>query len=166
MAYVSPVTADNQELRQCLAHFFPLYSYASLANQSRMRSVSKSTQNHWVSSLNYWVHLDFYTSVWFGDEGAQRTGRRPRDDYTVSIWTTLDRLDKSAEGSWRASNLLPSRVSNAQIMFIAADVPRTIQPQDLMWTLLYAYSDLYMNRNVTVCVILDIIFLSFNGTTM
>ncbi|KIM86130.1 hypothetical protein PILCRDRAFT_816668 [Piloderma croceum F 1598] len=39
MAYVSPVTADNQELRQCLSHFFPLYSYASLANQSRMRSI-------------------------------------------------------------------------------------------------------------------------------
>jgi condensin complex subunit 3 len=40
MAYVSPVTADNQELRQCLSCFFPIYCYASSENQSRMRSVS------------------------------------------------------------------------------------------------------------------------------
>lgn len=39
MAYVSPVTANNQELRQCLSYFFPAYSYSSAANQRRMQSV-------------------------------------------------------------------------------------------------------------------------------
>lgn len=39
MAYVSPLTADNQELRQCLSYFLPIYSYSSAANQRRMQSV-------------------------------------------------------------------------------------------------------------------------------
>lgn len=37
--YVSPVNADNQELRQCLSYFFPVYSYASATNQNRVRLV-------------------------------------------------------------------------------------------------------------------------------
>ena len=39
MAYLSPHTADNQELRQCLTFFFPVYSYSSSANQRCMREV-------------------------------------------------------------------------------------------------------------------------------
>ncbi|KII87912.1 hypothetical protein PLICRDRAFT_112070 [Plicaturopsis crispa FD-325 SS-3] len=37
MAYVSPATADNLELRQCLSYFFPVYCYSSPLNQSRMQ---------------------------------------------------------------------------------------------------------------------------------
>lgn len=40
LAYVSPVTADNHELRQCLAYFLPVYCYSSSANRHRMQSVS------------------------------------------------------------------------------------------------------------------------------
>lgn len=40
MAYVSPMTADNHELRQCLAYFLPVYCYSSAQNQDRMRCVS------------------------------------------------------------------------------------------------------------------------------
>ncbi|TFY58884.1 hypothetical protein EVJ58_g6127 [Rhodofomes roseus] len=40
MAYVSPTTADNQELRQCLSYFLPVYCYSSAANQRRMQSVA------------------------------------------------------------------------------------------------------------------------------
>ncbi len=40
LAYVSPDTANNQELRQCLSYFLPVYSYSSAANQDRMRRVS------------------------------------------------------------------------------------------------------------------------------
>jgi condensin complex subunit 3 len=40
MAYVSPMTAANQELRQCLAYFLPVYCYSSAQNQDRMRVVS------------------------------------------------------------------------------------------------------------------------------
>lgn len=39
-AYVNPNTEDNQELRQCLAYFFPVYCYSASANQKKMRSVS------------------------------------------------------------------------------------------------------------------------------
>ncbi|KAH8108765.1 nuclear condensing complex subunit [Phellopilus nigrolimitatus] len=39
LAYVSPVSAENQELRQCLAYFLPVYCYSSPANQSRMQAI-------------------------------------------------------------------------------------------------------------------------------
>ena len=40
LVYISPETASNQELRQCLSYFFPVYAYSSAANQDRMRRVS------------------------------------------------------------------------------------------------------------------------------
>lgn len=42
VAYLSPDTAENQELRQCLAYFFPVYCYSSSVNQNRMRQVRGS----------------------------------------------------------------------------------------------------------------------------
>ncbi|KAF8635423.1 hypothetical protein AX15_000413 [Amanita polypyramis BW_CC] len=39
LSYVNFETRDNQELRQCLSYFFPVYCYSSLANQSRMQSI-------------------------------------------------------------------------------------------------------------------------------
>jgi condensin complex subunit 3 len=39
VAYLSPDTADNQELRQCLSYFFPVYCYSSSVNQRRMEQV-------------------------------------------------------------------------------------------------------------------------------
>jgi len=38
-AYLSPLTADNQELRQCLSFFFPMYGCSSFENQKRMCNV-------------------------------------------------------------------------------------------------------------------------------
>ncbi|KAF4618520.1 hypothetical protein D9613_009993 [Agrocybe pediades] len=43
LLYISPTTTDNQELRQCLAYFFPVYSYSSPANQNRMQSIFMPT---------------------------------------------------------------------------------------------------------------------------
>ena len=37
LVYVSPNTANNQELRQCLSYFFPGYCYSSTVNQRRMQ---------------------------------------------------------------------------------------------------------------------------------
>ncbi|KAH9887359.1 nuclear condensing complex subunit, partial [Cubamyces lactineus] len=37
LVFISPETAGNQELRQCLVVLFPVYSYSSAANQQRMR---------------------------------------------------------------------------------------------------------------------------------
>ncbi|CAL1698734.1 unnamed protein product [Somion occarium] len=39
IAYISPETADNLELRQCLSYFFPVYCYSSAANQRRMQKI-------------------------------------------------------------------------------------------------------------------------------
>ncbi|TRM63723.1 nuclear condensing complex subunit [Schizophyllum amplum] len=39
MAYVSPATAGNYEVRQCLSYFFPVYCYSSAENQLRMQKV-------------------------------------------------------------------------------------------------------------------------------
>ncbi|KAG1728449.1 nuclear condensing complex subunit [Suillus lakei] len=36
-AYLAPDTIDNQEVRQCLAYFFPVYCYSSTVNQRRMQ---------------------------------------------------------------------------------------------------------------------------------
>ncbi|THH04391.1 hypothetical protein EW145_g5552 [Phellinidium pouzarii] len=39
VAYMSPETADNQEVRQCLSYFFPVYCYSSSTNQRRMQEI-------------------------------------------------------------------------------------------------------------------------------
>ncbi|KAG1861260.1 nuclear condensing complex subunit [Suillus subluteus] len=36
-AYLAPDTIDNQEVRQCLAYFFPVYCYSSPVNQRKMQ---------------------------------------------------------------------------------------------------------------------------------
>ncbi|KIM46792.1 hypothetical protein M413DRAFT_23143 [Hebeloma cylindrosporum] len=48
LMYISPTTVDNQELRQCLSYFFPVYSYSSPANQDRMQSIFIPTFDHAV----------------------------------------------------------------------------------------------------------------------
>ncbi|KAL6308311.1 nuclear condensing complex subunit [Sparassis latifolia] len=39
LIYISPETLPNQELRQCLSYFFPVYSYSSPTNQRRMQKI-------------------------------------------------------------------------------------------------------------------------------
>lgn len=41
-AFLSPLTINNQELRQALSLFFRMYSYSSSENQRRMREVTNS----------------------------------------------------------------------------------------------------------------------------
>ncbi|KAJ9103123.1 hypothetical protein QFC21_002545 [Naganishia friedmannii] len=43
LLYLTPETADNLPLRQCLSYFFPVYCYSSVLNQQRMRSVIVDT---------------------------------------------------------------------------------------------------------------------------
>ncbi|KAI6131286.1 nuclear condensing complex subunit [Pisolithus croceorrhizus] len=40
VAYLSPDTADNQELRQCLSYFFPVFCYSSSVNQRQMMQIT------------------------------------------------------------------------------------------------------------------------------
>lgn len=42
MAFVSPVTSDNQALRQCLSYFFPAYCYSSQGNQFQLQAVGQN----------------------------------------------------------------------------------------------------------------------------
>ncbi|KXN87323.1 Condensin complex subunit 3 [Leucoagaricus sp. SymC.cos] len=39
LAFLSPATSGNQELRQCLIGFFPVYSYSSVENQNKMMGI-------------------------------------------------------------------------------------------------------------------------------
>ncbi|KZO96900.1 putative mitotic chromosome condensation-related protein [Calocera viscosa TUFC12733] len=39
LMYLSPETADNQALRQCLSYFFPVYCYSSSHNQRKMQHI-------------------------------------------------------------------------------------------------------------------------------
>ncbi|KAJ7701145.1 nuclear condensing complex subunit [Mycena rosella] len=43
LAYISPHTAGNAPVRQCLAYFFPVYCYSAAANQARVREVFVET---------------------------------------------------------------------------------------------------------------------------
>ncbi|KDN38868.1 ARM repeat-containing protein [Tilletiaria anomala UBC 951] len=52
LVYMSPETADNQELRQCLSYFLPAYCYSSPINQRRLQRV-------WLDTLT--VLSDVYT---------------------------------------------------------------------------------------------------------
>jgi hypothetical protein len=55
VSYLSPDTADNQELRQCLAYFFPVYCYSSPINQRRMHKV--------LAALGYLATYPLITSL-------------------------------------------------------------------------------------------------------
>ncbi|KAJ6514182.1 nuclear condensing complex subunit [Mycena vitilis] len=39
LAYISPYTAGNAELRQCLSYFFSVYCYSSAENQGRLQAI-------------------------------------------------------------------------------------------------------------------------------
>jgi condensin complex subunit 3 len=41
LIYLSPDTAENQELRQCLSYFFPAYTYSSPTHQRLMQKVRR-----------------------------------------------------------------------------------------------------------------------------
>lgn len=55
-AYMSPHTADNQGVRQCLSYFFPVYSYTSPTNQRQMQKVLHLT----VFFLTPWLSLQIF----------------------------------------------------------------------------------------------------------
>ncbi|KAL4248656.1 CND3 (condensin subunit 3) family protein [Abortiporus biennis] len=54
LAYMSPQTVHNQELRQCLSYFFPVYSYSSGENQKRMQAMFISIFNQLRTVYQEW----------------------------------------------------------------------------------------------------------------
>ncbi|EPS93226.1 hypothetical protein FOMPIDRAFT_1056181 [Fomitopsis schrenkii] len=54
LVYVSPETADNQELRQCLAYFFPVYCYSNPLNQRRMQQIFVPLFEQLAGALREW----------------------------------------------------------------------------------------------------------------
>ncbi|KAL1941783.1 hypothetical protein VTO73DRAFT_6783 [Trametes versicolor] len=54
LVFISPETASNQELRQCLSYFFPVYSYSSPANQQRMRKIFVPLYERLTKAFHDW----------------------------------------------------------------------------------------------------------------
>ncbi|KAI6000302.1 nuclear condensing complex subunit [Pisolithus orientalis] len=50
VAYLSPDTVDNQELRQCLSYFFPVFCCSSSVNQRQMMQVRSDSFAHGFSA--------------------------------------------------------------------------------------------------------------------
>ncbi|KAI0777818.1 nuclear condensing complex subunit [Trametes elegans] len=54
LVFISPETAGNQELRQCLSYFFPVYAYSSAANQQRMRKIFVPMYERLTKAYHEW----------------------------------------------------------------------------------------------------------------
>lgn len=61
LIYVSPDTAHNQELRQCLSYFFPVYCYSAVVNQRIMQRVSFAAL---LATLNTLIVLQAFISLY------------------------------------------------------------------------------------------------------
>ncbi|OSD02561.1 hypothetical protein PYCCODRAFT_320509 [Trametes coccinea BRFM310] len=74
LVFISPETATNQELRQCLSYFFPVYSYSSAANQQRMRKVHHLTLRYTSFSVTSQIFIPLFERLtkayhdWDGEE--------------------------------------------------------------------------------------------------
>lgn len=71
LIYLSPDTAENQELRQSLSYFFPAYSYSSPAHQRLLQKVCGSCG---VPSLSPYdiAQLGLLSCVRSIEQGVQR----------------------------------------------------------------------------------------------
>ncbi|PCH39141.1 hypothetical protein WOLCODRAFT_110578 [Wolfiporia cocos MD-104 SS10] len=54
LVYISPETSSNQELRQCLSYFFPVYCYSSPVNQRRMQKIFVPLYEHLTNIFQEW----------------------------------------------------------------------------------------------------------------
>ncbi|EMD37496.1 hypothetical protein CERSUDRAFT_154154 [Gelatoporia subvermispora B] len=54
IVFISPETAENQELRQCLSYFLPVYCYSSAINQRRMQKIFVFLFEHWRTVYKQW----------------------------------------------------------------------------------------------------------------
>ncbi|GAA96442.1 uncharacterized protein L969DRAFT_62163 [Mixia osmundae IAM 14324] len=86
LIYFAPETADNQELRQCLAYFFPVYCYSSSHNQRAMQEIFVST-------------LDILTAT-FEEIGPEEDMVAPLQiGLHLLEWTNPERLIESASNA-------------------------------------------------------------------
>ena len=102
--YISPSTSENQQLRQCLSYFFPVYSYSSSANQNRVQSV-RNPQWRFSACLQliFSRFSDLHVDLWPCSSHARRSRWRPRNDHSSPIRTTHGGLDEPPESSWSVS---------------------------------------------------------------
>ncbi|KAF7365576.1 hypothetical protein MVEN_00431000 [Mycena venus] len=110
LAYVSPFTAGNAELRQCLAYFFGMYCYASADNQSRVRQVfmpafDEVTRMHdelgedqtMVTPQQFGLLVVDWTDARKAAETAAKSARRVHADLAVDILVALYDSDRRSE---------------------------------------------------------------------
>lgn len=87
LAYVSPYTTGNAELRQCLSYFFSVYFYATAANQGRLRSVCRLLGfAGWRVYSSHCDRKDLHARVRRDDAHARRAGRGPDDGQPAAVW--------------------------------------------------------------------------------
>jgi hypothetical protein len=100
LIYLSPDTAENQELRQSLSYFFPAYSYSSPAHQHLMQKVGGPCGAPFSSPYDI-VQLGLLTRVRSTEQGVQRIRRRSRDGLARTSVRDVYGLDRSAKGHVR-----------------------------------------------------------------
>ncbi|KAL1732156.1 nuclear condensing complex subunit [Schizophyllum commune] len=121
MAYVSPATAGNLELRQCLSYFFPVYCYSSAENQLRMQKVFNMAFNLMARAYEELEgEQDMVTPQQFGMlfvhwtdpeqlmEGAiqHTTSKNPHVELALDIIMTLYDSERSEEDHKALAQLL------------------------------------------------------------
>ncbi|KAK7023043.1 nuclear condensing complex subunit [Favolaschia claudopus] len=110
LAYVSPFTANNAELRQCLSYFFSVYCYSSADNQSRLRTIFMSafdevTRMHdeleddqtMISPQQFGLLVVDWTDSRKAAETATQASRRIHAELAVDILVALYDSDRRSE---------------------------------------------------------------------
>ncbi|KAI5887283.1 uncharacterized protein SCHCODRAFT_060997 [Schizophyllum commune H4-8] len=118
MAYVSPATAGNLELRQCLSYFFPVYCYSSAENQLRMQKVFNMAFN---------LIARAYEEL----EGEQDMVTPQQFGMLFVHWTDPEQLMEGYVASLRLSGVRLTIVSCAVLFNIRRPRTRTLS---LRWT--------------------------------
>ena len=96
MAYVSPRTSGNQELRQCLSYFLPVYCYSSSANQTRLRKVCLQHISMFSSGWELMIYVDVYVIIWVIHRRAGYWGLSG-NDRNITLRLVTGGLDRPTE---------------------------------------------------------------------
>ncbi|OBZ78081.1 Condensin complex subunit 3 [Grifola frondosa] len=112
LVFISPETASNQELRQCLSYFFPIYCYSSAANQRRMQQIFVPLYEH-------------LTKVYRECEGDDDMITPPQVGLMFVDWTDPQRAAAAAKG------LRGDAAENTIHFDFASDVVKALLSSDL-----------------------------------
>ncbi|KAI0674717.1 nuclear condensing complex subunit [Trametes maxima] len=107
LVFISPDTAGNQELRQCLSYFFPVYAYSSAANQDRMRKIFIPMYERLTQAYHDW-------------DGEEEMVTPAQVALMFVDWTDPVRAEEAAKGLRKGSAKDPIHLN------LAADVVKAL----------------------------------------